>query len=102
LAIKKAHDLNIAGFSASHHWIFNFKHHHHISSRKVTKLVTKSHLEDRDKILKSAESFIKTVKNTSPDYAEDHILNSDQNSFKYVVFEWTAIKQKIAFLIFQL
>lgn len=92
LAIKKAHDLNIVGFTASHHWIFNFKHRHHISSRKVTKLVTKNHLEDRDKILKSAENFVQTVRNTISDYAEDHILNSDQSSFKYVVYEWKEIK----------
>lgn len=85
LAIKKAQDLNIVGFTASHHWILNFKRRHHISSRKVTKLVTKNHLEDRDKILKSAENFVQTVRNTISDYAEDHILNSDQSSFKYVV-----------------
>jgi hypothetical protein len=82
LAIKKARDLNIVGFTASHHWILNFKRRHHISSRKVTKLVTKNHLEDRDKILKSAENFVKTVRSVIPEYAEDHILNSDQSSFK--------------------
>lgn len=82
LALKKAHGLNIVGFTASHHWILNFKRRHHISSRKVTKLVTKNHIEDRDRILKSAESFIKEVRNAIPDYAEDHILNSDQSSFK--------------------
>jgi regulatory protein YycI of two-component signal transduction system YycFG len=85
LAIKKAHDLNIIGFTASHHWVLNFKRHHRISSRKVTKLVTKNHLEDRDKILKSAESFVQTVTNIIPHFTEDHILNSDQSSFKYVV-----------------
>ena len=102
LAIKKAHDLNIVGFTASHHWILNFKHRHHISSRKVTKLVTKNHLEDRDKILKSAENFVQTVRDTISDYAEDHILNSDQSSFKYVVYEWKEIKKNIPLLIFQL
>jgi len=61
LAIKKAHDLNIIGFTASHHWVSGFKRRHHISSRKVTKLITKNHLEDRDNILKSAESFVQTV-----------------------------------------
>lgn len=33
-AIKKAHDLNMVGFAASHHWILNFKHRHHISSSR--------------------------------------------------------------------
>lgn len=86
LAIRKARNLNLIGFMASSHWVLNFKRRHHISSRKVTKLVTKNHLEDRNEILKSAERFVKTVKNTIPDYAEDHILNSDQSSFKYVIY----------------
>ena len=69
--------LNIFGFTASHHWLLNFESRHHVSSRKVTKLVAKNPLEDRDKILKSAENFVKEVINVIPDYAEDHILNSD-------------------------
>lgn len=88
LAITKAHDLNVTGFTASHHWVLDFKRRNHISSRKVTTLVTKNHLEDRDKILKSAENFIQTVTSTIPHYAEDHILNSDQSSFKCVVYEY--------------
>ncbi|CAF1265076.1 unnamed protein product [Adineta ricciae] len=83
LAIEKTHDLNIVGFKAFHHWIFYFKRRHQISSTKVTKLVTKNHSEDRDKILKFAENFVQTVRNTISDYAADHILNSDQSSFNY-------------------
>lgn len=83
LALKKAHELNIVGFTGSHHWTLNFKRRHHISSRKVTKLVIKkNHVEDRDKILKSAEKFVKEVRTEISDYAEDHILNSDQSNFK--------------------
>ena len=85
LASKKANELNIDGFTASHHWVSNFKCRHHISSRKVTKLVTKNHLEDRDKILQSAQNFVRTVVRIIPQFAEDHVLNSDQSSFKYVL-----------------
>ena len=85
LASKKANELNIDGFTASHHWVSNFKCRHHISSRKVTKLVTKNHLEDRDKILKSAQNFVRTVVRIIPQFAEYHVLNSDQSSFKYVL-----------------
>ena len=85
LALKKANELGIDGFTASHHWILDFKRRHHISSRKVTKLVTKHHLEDRDEILKSAENFIRTVVKIIPQFAEDHVLNSDQSSFKCVL-----------------
>ena len=82
LALKKAQELNIFGFTTSHHWLLNFKSRHHISSRKVTKLATKNNLEDRDKILKSVENFVKEVINVIPDYAEDHILISDQSNFR--------------------
>ncbi|CAF3524562.1 unnamed protein product [Rotaria sp. Silwood2] len=82
LAIKKAREINLNSFTASHHWILNFKHRHHISSRKITKLMTKHHLEDRNEILKSAENFVKTVNEMIPKYTEDHILNTDQSSFK--------------------
>ena len=94
LAIKKARDLNVTGFTASHHWILDFKPRNHISSRKVAKLVTKNHLKDRDKILRSAENFIQTVTTTIPNYAEDHILNSDQSNFKCVVYEYKQKKLK--------
>ncbi|CAF2029929.1 unnamed protein product [Rotaria magnacalcarata] len=79
LTFKKARTLNLNGFTASHHWILDFKHRHHISSRKITK----HHVEDRDKILESADDFVKKVKDKLPNYTADHILNSDQSSFNY-------------------
>ena len=82
LAIKKAREVNLNDFVASHHWLINFKRRHHISSRKITKLVTKHHLEDHSEILKSAENFVKKVKDKIPKYVEDHIVNTDQSSFK--------------------
>ncbi|CAF3463547.1 unnamed protein product, partial [Rotaria sp. Silwood2] len=82
-AIKKARSLNLNGFKASHHWLSDFKHRHHISSRKITKFVTKHYIEDPDKIFKSVENFVSKVKDRLSNYAADHILNSDQSSFNY-------------------
>lgn len=82
LAIQKARCLNLNDFTASHHWLLDFKQRHHISSRKVTKLITKNHCEDRNKILNSADTFLKKVNKTIPKYPVDHVLNSDQSSFK--------------------
>lgn len=89
LAIKKARTMNLNDFTASHHWVLEFKRRHRISSRKITKLVSKHHLEDRSEILKSAENFVKTVKEMISNYTEDHVLNTDQSSFKYVVLTLT-------------
>lgn len=58
-------------------------------------------MEDRNEILKSAERFIETVKNTIPDYAGDHILNSDQSSFKYVINKLKIISNILAMTIHQ-
>ena len=44
--------------------------------------MTTHHLKDRNEILKSAENFVKRVKDIAPKYTEDHILNTDQSSFK--------------------
>ncbi|CAF3617883.1 unnamed protein product [Rotaria sp. Silwood1] len=82
LAIKKARSLNLNGFTASHRWMLDFKRRHNISSRKITKLITKNHLDDREKILKSAENFVKIVNNVIPNYPVDYVLNTDQSSFK--------------------
>ena len=84
LAIQKARCLNLNDFTASHHWLLDFKQRHHISSRKVTKLIAKNYCEDRNKILNSADTFLKKVNKIIPKYPVDHVLNSDQSSFKKV------------------
>ncbi|CAF2138881.1 unnamed protein product [Rotaria magnacalcarata] len=78
LAMKKARGLNLPGFAASHHWLSDFKHLHHISSRKITKLVTKHYIDDREIILMLAENILIKVKEKQWKYATGHILNSDQ------------------------
>ena len=82
LAMKKSRSLNLPRFVAAHHWLSDFKRRHHISSRKITKLVTKHNIEDRETILKSTENFVIKVKDRPVNYAADHILNSDQSSFR--------------------
>ena len=49
-ALKKAKDLFDTTFTASNHWVRQFKIRHNIVSRKITKLVTKREIDDSDKI----------------------------------------------------
>ena len=37
-ALNKAMDESLHNFVASSHWLFAFKHKHHINSRKITKV----------------------------------------------------------------
>ena len=46
IAIKKAREMKLQNFVASSFWLLSFKRRHHITSRKVTKLVTKRYVED--------------------------------------------------------
>ena len=65
-AIKKCVIKILCVFTTSPHCMLGFKRLHHIASRKVTTLVIKTHLEDRDQILKPSESFAVTVASMIP------------------------------------
>ena len=70
------------GFTASYHWLLHFKRCHHILSRRVNKINKKESSRRSQKILKTAESFVKLVNSIVPNYPADHISNNDQSSFK--------------------
>ena len=58
-ALQKARELDLNNFEASDKWLLTFKHRHRISSGKVTKLVTKKHIETRQEIEQSATNFVR-------------------------------------------
>lgn len=83
LAIKKAREMNLQNFVASSFWLLNFKRRHHITSRKVTKLVTKNYVEDRNQIIKEETMFLQKAEKVIPRFKPTHILNADQSAFNY-------------------
>lgn len=86
LAITKAKQLLLNNFKGSTYWILNFKRRHQISSRKVTKIITKNHDEDFEEIIRQAKMFIRDTNELFPDFPLAHILNTDQSSFNYEKF----------------
>jgi hypothetical protein len=48
----------LSDFKAKEHWLFNFKRHFNIGSRKVTKIVMRIQLEEAVGIEDSAKNFI--------------------------------------------
>ena len=86
LAIAKAKQLMLDNFKGPTFWILNFKLRHQISSRKVTKIITKNHDKNFDEIMKQAKIFVRDANELFPDFPMTHILNTDQSSFNYEKF----------------
>ena len=76
--LQKARELNLNSFEASERWLLSFKHRHRISSRKVTQLVTKRHIETRQEIDEAATNFVSETSKFSEQYNPNEILNTDQ------------------------
>ena len=85
-ALKTAKDLFDTTFTASDHWVRQFKIRHNIVSRKITKLVTKREIEDSDKIHQSADEFVSNMQKISCQYSSECILNTDQCGLQLEMF----------------
>jgi Tc5 transposase C-terminal domain/Tc5 transposase DNA-binding domain/DDE superfamily endonuclease len=85
-ALKTAAELSHSTFVASDHWIYEFKKRHNIVSRKITKLVTKREIHNKDMINKSAEDFVTTVQKIALNYPEHRVLNTDQSGLQLEIF----------------
>ncbi|CAL8119363.1 unnamed protein product [Orchesella dallaii] len=70
-------------FKACSFWIAKFKEKHSISSRKITKLVSKREVASMESILEAATKFQQTIKRISPQYPSHLVLNTDQVGFMY-------------------
>jgi hypothetical protein len=76
--------MNLQSFVASPFWLTNFKRRHHITSRKVTKLVVKNYIEDRQKVI-NEENILQIPPKTKADI---------QLCVKYFFRQWTYFYQK--------
>lgn len=59
--IKKKNIIDI-DFEGSHEWLNNFKRANKISSRHITKIVSKKNFRNKDELAKNAENFVKEFK----------------------------------------
>lgn len=84
-AIKCASDIGLLNFKASDAWIAIFKKSRNIVSRKITKFVSKSTLQNADEICATAISFVEKVKIKIPFFHYDNVLNTDQSGFNYLL-----------------
>jgi hypothetical protein len=82
-AISQAKVESLPNFKASSKWLLNFKRRNNISSRKVTKFVSRREVVDQAQIKENAENFVVAVQKVIPKYSLTSVLNADQSSFNY-------------------
>lgn len=78
-------DDNSFKFKASKSWCDKFKLDYRISSRKITKLISKREVKSQDQILESAKKFQTDIRRISSQFDSNHVFNTDQCGFAYEI-----------------
>ena len=84
--LKKARGVGDDTFVASDHWLHNFKQRHGIYSRKITKWVTKSEVENKETIDQTADDFVLEVQKMLPEYRPENVINTDQSGLAFEMY----------------
>lgn len=86
-ALQKYIEMNDPSFTfkASKGWLSKFKKRFKISSRQITRLVSKREIRDETQIQAAAKSFQEDIINTSASYDPDQVFNTDQCGFQYEI-----------------
>ena len=74
--------LKIPNFKASLNWISKYKKTYRISSRKITKIVSKKTMNNDEKRKETAADFISNIKDVLTDIPLSAVLNADQSGFQ--------------------
>ena len=77
--LKKVAELGDLTFVAGDRWLYEFKKQHCIVFRKISKLVTKRGVLNKDVINHSVENFVQNVHHLLP----NHVLNTDQSGLQF-------------------
>jgi hypothetical protein len=80
-AMKKKFELQLENFTASHNWLWKFRSHYRIVSRKITKFVTSRYSKEKIDIIESADLFVNSAKLFLRNFSNENIYNTDQSSF---------------------
>jgi hypothetical protein len=67
-------------------WTDEFKKHHNIVSRKITKLVSKQEMVNKNIINKSVEDFVTDIQNIVSNYNPNYVLNIAQSGLQLEMF----------------
>ena len=94
MAKEKVLEINFEKFKASIHWLNEFKRRYKIVSRKVTKVISKTSIDDSEERLEQQQEFRNKVKNAIKKYDDKRVYNSDQSGFKYEIHSGRTLNTK--------
>ncbi|KAF4524903.1 hypothetical protein B566_EDAN018069 [Ephemera danica] len=77
-ALIHARAANLQHFTASKFFLWKFKKHYRIASRKITSFVTKATTSNTEKILKETEEFRAGVNEIIDEKGPENVANTDQ------------------------
>lgn len=85
-ALDKARKVRLENsfFKASHQWVQKFKRRNRVSSRSVTKLVTKQTVQSSELIEDEAIEFIHNFGESFGGFDRSKVFNTDQCGFNYL------------------
>ncbi|EGT54253.1 hypothetical protein CAEBREN_19914 [Caenorhabditis brenneri] len=69
-------------FVGSHHWLNNWKRAHRISSRKITRFVSKKKFMEKEAVQEEMDQFVKLARKTFEGYDPLRVYNLDQSGFQ--------------------
>lgn len=84
-AKEAAKQFNLDLFKCSRSFLDKFKRDHRISSRRITKFVTKTYIKDTEALVNIANEFVERTnkKIETNSYEPKQIWNTDQSRFEY-------------------
>jgi hypothetical protein len=81
MAFDEARKMDFTEFRGSESWLYNFKKHYKLVSRKVTQIVTAQKRRDQEKLEDEVIAFRCQFIDLQKDYNWDCIWNADQSGF---------------------
>ena len=93
--LKKANEIKLDDFHASHGWLENFENRHRLTSLKITNFVSRHQIENPEDIEKSKQNYILEFNKVSFHFKPSEICNTDQTGVEeritlqsYYLFRW--------------
>ena len=81
-ATKKKIEIGMQNFTASSRWLWKFKRHYRIVSRRITRFVTSSYSKEKVNIIASANRFVDSTRLFLENFSDDQVYNTDQSGFQ--------------------
>ena len=81
-------------FTASNTWIAEFKRRHEITSRRINKLVKRTHLATEEELINRIAEFRAKAKELIQKYGADNVYNWDQSGCSYEIVSNRTITQR--------